>query len=142
MYEDRDHDTQASVEVSLRETPWILLHTSFDVEAWIDHLNRDLQRALGNKLTAGAGVRFRLTEGGDIYLHTNPDGDVLLDVTDEAAWVTPVIAAATSVTPPGSALWLLPGTLLTQLLLGMSSLIESTQLVLAHEFKRKKWSTQ
>lgn len=142
MHEDHGSDTQASAAMSLRETPWILLHTSFDVEAWIDHLNRDLQRALGSKFTSGAGVRFRLTEGGDIYLHTNPDGDVLLDVTDEAEWVTPVIAASTLVTPPGSALWLLPGTVLTQLLLGMSSLIESTCLVLAHEFKRKKWSQQ
>ena len=137
------HDDELRSEAeTLRETPWIALHTSFDVEAWIDNLNRDLQRVIGSKVTQGAGVCFRLTEGGMIFLHTNGDGDVLLDVTPEAEWVTPVIVAATAVTAPGTALWLLPGGVLTQLLLGMSSLIGSTQLVLAHAFKRKKWSAE
>lgn len=137
--QDRDPDSSAEI---VREIPWIALHTTFDVEAWIDHLNRDLQRLIGSKPANGAGVCFHLTEGGDIYLHTNGDGDVLLDVTPEADWVTPVIAAATSVAPPGSPLWLLPGNRLTQLLLGLSSLIGTTRMVLQHEFKRKKWSTR
>ena len=136
---ERDADDGAA-DGALRETPWIMLHTSFDVEAWIDHLNRDLQRALGTKVSNGAGVRFRLSEGGEIYLHTNGDGDVLLDVNADAEWVTPVIVAATGVAAPGTALWLLPGTVLTQFLLGMSPLLSSTQLVLSHEYKPKKWS--
>ena len=125
---------------ALRERPWIVLSTTFDVEAWIDHFNRDLQQALGNKAADGAGVCLRLTEGGEIYLHTNGDGDVLLDVTPEAEWVAPVISAATSVTAPDTPLWLLPGHVLTQLVLGLSPLIGSTRLVLNHRYKPEKWS--
>ena len=38
-----DRDQEQEVEI-LREVPWIMLNTSFDVEAWIDNMNRDLQR--------------------------------------------------------------------------------------------------
>ena len=134
-----DLDPEQEPEMA-RDVPWIPLSTSFDVEAWIDNLNRDLQRVIGTKSVKGAGVCFRLTEGGEIYLHTNGDGDVLLDVTPEADWATPVIAAATSVNLPDSPLWLLPGNVLTQLLLGLSTLIASTRLIVSHEFKTKKWS--
>ena len=126
-----------------RERPWIVLHTTFDVEAWIDQQNRALQSALGpvamERGAAGAGICFRLREGGEIFLHTNPDGDVLLDVTEEASWVTPVITAATGQAVPAGTLWLLPGTLLTQLLLGLGSLVEATRLVRQHAFTRSKW---
>lgn len=126
-----------------RERPWIVLHTTFDVEAWIDQQNRALQAALGPSVMergpAGAGICFRLREGGEIFLHTNPDGDVLLDVTEEASWVTPVLTAATGEAAPNGTLWLLPGSLMTQLLLGLGSLIEATRLVRQHLYTRSKW---
>lgn len=122
----------------LKERPWIALNTTYDVEAWIDNYNRELQRATEGRNLAGCGICFGLSHGGEIFMHTTPDGDVLLDVTPEAAWIAPVIAAATHVAPPGSRIWRLPGDVLTQLVLGMSSLIDSTRLVLQHDFRIKK----
>lgn len=121
------------------ERPWIVLHTTYDVEAWIDNYNRELQRAIENTRAAGYGICFRLAHGGEIYLHTTPDGDVLLDVTPEAEWVAPLITAATQVETPSARLWALPGHTLTQLVLGLSSLIASTRIVLQHDFKLKKY---
>jgi hypothetical protein len=123
------------------ERPWIVLSTTYDVEAWIDSYNRDLQRAIDNPNAPGAGhgICFRLTEGGEIYLHTDQEGDILLDVTPEAVWVAPVITAATRIEAPHSQIWALPGHTLTQLVLGLSSLIAATRIVTSHQFRIKKF---
>ncbi|HJV73548.1 MAG TPA: hypothetical protein VJ654_04955 [Noviherbaspirillum sp.] len=122
----------------LNERPWIVLNATYDVEAWIDNYNRELQRLTEGKNLSGSGICFCLAYGGEIFLHTTPDGDILLDVTPEAEWVVPVIAAATHATAAKSQIWRLPGHLLTQLVLGLSSLIGSTKIVLQHDFRIKK----
>lgn len=132
----RDTDSENS-EAQI-ERPWIVLDTTYDVEAWIDQYNRDLQRVAEKKNTTGHGICFRLAAGGEIYLHTTSEGEVLLDVTPEAEWVTPAIAAATHAEPPRAQIWALPGYALTPLVLGLSSLIASTRLVLSHDFKIRK----
>jgi hypothetical protein len=120
------------------ERPWIALGTTYDIEAWIDNYNRELQYTLGNTKADGYGICFRLEAGGEIYLHTNGDGDIMLDVLPEAQWVAPLITAATAVADPGRQFWALPGDCLTQLLFGLSSLIATTRIVLRHEFRSKK----
>jgi len=122
--------------------PWIALNATYDVEAWIDNYNRDLRRYFEEpewKNPPGYGICFYLAEGGEIYMHTTPDGDVLLDVTPEAEWAAPVITAATGVAPPASQIWALPGHVLTQLVLGLNSLIGSTRIVLRHDYKIRKY---
>ena len=126
--ESRDH---------LQERPWNTLSTTFDIEAWIDHLNRDLQRLVGTMPSPGVGVCFILAEGGEIFLHTTSEGNVLLDVMPEAQWVTPLICAATGVPSPAASLWILPDQVLTQLILGLSPLIAATRLVKTHGFTLK-----
>jgi hypothetical protein len=123
------------------ERPWIVLTTTFDVEAWIDNYNRELQRAMEKEKpnAVGYGICFYLAEGGEIFMHTTSEGDVLLDVTPDAEWVAPLITAATRVEPPSGQIWALPGHTLTQLVLGLSSLIGSTRLVRSHNFKPKKY---
>ena len=127
----------------LPERPWIVLNTTYDAEAWMDNYNRDLRRAIeqanAGRNASGYGICFRLAHGGEIYLHTDAEGNVLLDVTPQAQWVTPLIAAATGVEAPPSQIWALPGHTLTQLVLGLSSLIASTRIVLRHDFKMKKY---
>jgi len=120
------------------ERPWIVWKTTYDVEAWIDQFNRNLQRTAPSANASGYGICFRLAYGGEIYLHTTPEGEVLLDVTDEAAWIAPVIAAATGVSAPSSRIWQLPADTLTQLLFGLSGLIASTRNVLQHDYRIKK----
>ena len=124
----------------LNERPWIVLNTTYDVEAWIDNYNRELQRFTEGKNLSGSGICFCLAHGGEIFLHTTQDGNVLLDVTSEAEWIGPVIAAATHATAAESQIWSLPGHVLTQLVLGLSSLIGSTKIVLQHDFRIKKFT--
>ena len=130
-------------DVSNREVPktrpWIGLSTTYDVEAWIDSFNRDLQYFVKNGQTSGAGICFGLIEGGDIYLHTTSDGEVVLDVTPDAQWVTPLITASTRTEAPVSQIWNLPGHTLTQLVLGLNSLIASATIVIQHDFRIKKY---
>ena len=127
----------------LETRPWIVLTTTYDVEAWIDHYNRDLQRAAKQANlkpnATGYGICFGLEHGGEIYMHTSPEGEIVLDVTPEAEWAAPVISAATGATPPKGQIWRLPEGRLTQLVLGLSSLIASTRIVLDHSFRIKKW---
>ena len=120
------------------ERPWIVLKTTYDVEAWIDQFNRNLQRVSSNSHANCYGICFCLTHGGEIFMHTTPEGEVLLDVTDEAAWVAPVITSATGIPAPQSSIWQLPGDTLTQLLFGLSGLIASTRMVLQHDYRIKK----
>lgn len=115
--------------------PWIALATTYDVEAWIDSYNRDLQQVVKKDSTKGYGICFCLELGGEIYLHTTQEGDILLDVTEDAAWIAPVITASTGVTAPASQVWTLPGDKLTQLVLGMSALIAATRIVVSHVYK-------
>jgi hypothetical protein len=130
-------DATKTAEPSAR--PWIDLKTSHDVEAWIDSYNRSLQQFAVKANATGYGICFGLEAGGEIFMHTDSEGNVLLDVTPEAEWVTPVITAATGVRGTGSQIWALPGDTLTQLVLGLSSLIAETRIVLSHNFKAKKY---
>lgn len=120
------------------EHPWVSLETVHDVEAWMDLNDRELQQLLGNKASVGQGICFSLSHGGEIYLHTNSDGDILLDVTPEAEWSAPVISATTQVVPPPGQIWILPQHVLTQLILGLNSLVASSRLVLSHHFRLRK----
>jgi hypothetical protein len=120
------------------ERPWIHLTTTYDVEAWIDQYNWDLKRFVKEPNAQGYGVCFRLDHGGDIYMHST-EGAILLDVTPEAEWVVPVIVAATGVVAPTSQIWTLPDDKLTELVLGLSSLIASTRMIARHGYKTKKY---
>jgi len=129
--------------------PWIHLDSSGDVEGWIESYNRDLRRTLNPNegqsqsqslgLSQGQGICFVLAAGGEIYLHTTGDGDVLLDVTPDAEWATPVIVAATGIPAPPSQIWALPAHALTQLVMGLSMLIESTRIVTRHDFHKRRY---
>ncbi|WP_343586495.1 hypothetical protein [Herbaspirillum sp.] len=119
--------------------PWIALQNVHEVETWIETYNRELQAVVWrNKLNtanAGQGICFTLELGGEIYLHTTAEGQVLLDVTEEAEWVSPVVSAATGVQAPAGAVWVLPQDTLTQLILGLSGMIATSQFVLRHEYR-------
>jgi len=120
------------------ERPWIHLTTTYDVEAWIDHYNRDLQKFVKQPNAQGYGVCFGLLHGGEIYLHSM-EGAILLDVTPEAEWVVPVLTATTGVAAPRGQIWTLPDDKLTQLVLGLSSLIAWTRMVASHNFRVKTY---
>ena len=115
-----------------RPRPWIHLETPQDVELWIAEHDQALQELIKPQET-GYGVRFTLAEGGNITMQTHEDA-IQLDVDDEASWVTPLISAATGVEAPRGAYWLLPADKLIQLVIGLSSLVASTTLVVGHRF--------
>ncbi|MBC7413665.1 MAG: hypothetical protein H7327_01875 [Herminiimonas sp.] len=120
------------------ETPWDNLPTMVEADLWIAGHDYALQqRIAGNAYPAGQGICFTLAAGGEIYLHTTGDGDILLDVTPDAGWAAPVITAATRVAAPVSQVWILPGDTLTQLILGLNSLIASSRIVLSHRFRMR-----
>jgi hypothetical protein len=117
-----------------RPVPWSGLETPADVELWIEEHNQALQQHIGKNET-GYGVCFTLAEGGEIYLQTTQDGHLVLDVTDDAAWVAPLIMAAARVSEaPAGSLWVLPDDKLVQLMIGLSGLIASSILVVGHNF--------
>jgi hypothetical protein len=122
--------------------PWIVLQNVHEVDTWIETYNRELQAVIWrnklNAVNAGQGIRFALELGGEIYLHTTSEGQVLLDVTEEAAWVNPVVSAATGVPVPAGTIWVLPPDTLTQLILGLSGMIATSQFVLKHEYRINK----
>jgi hypothetical protein len=115
-----------------RPVPWSALETPQDVELWIDEHNRTMQELVRPQET-GVGVRFRLAVGGDIYMQTLDDA-VLLDVEPDAGWVAPLIMAATGAAQPEGTYWILPDDKLVQLLLGLSTLVESSLIVTGHNF--------
>ena len=117
------------------DRPWQELPTIADVELWIVEHDQELQRYVNPNLSSGHGICLTLAAGGEIFLHTNGEGDIVLDVTPEADWVAPLITAATRVPPPGRQIWLLPGDVLVQLMLGLNSLIASSRIVLRHNFR-------
>lgn len=115
---------------------WESLPTIVEVDLWIAGHDHELQQRIANTAyPAGQGICFTLVAGGEIYMHTTGDGDILLDVTPDAAWAAPVITAATRVQVPLAQIWVLPGDTLTQLILGLNSLIACSRIVLAHRFK-------
>ena len=115
-----------------RPVPWIPLETPQDVELWIEEHNRTMQELVKPQET-GVGVRFRLAPGGDVYLHTAADA-VILDVEPDAGWIAPLIMAATGAEQPSGSIWVLPDYKLVQLLLGLSTLVESSLIVTGHNF--------
>ncbi|MFC5460833.1 hypothetical protein [Massilia niabensis] len=115
-----------------RPRPWTHLETPQDVELWIDDHNLAMQDLIKPQET-GYGVCFTLAEGGNIYMQTLDDA-VVLDVDEDAAWIAPLIQAATGAEAPAGAYWLLPADKLTQLVIGLSSLVASTTLVVGHRF--------
>lgn len=121
-----------------RERPWIKWETTYEIEAWIDTYNRDMQRIINDPRASGYGICFILDAGGEIYLHTSPEGIALIDVPPEAEWISPLLTAVTQDEAPASQIWTLPVEKLTQLILGLSPLVKSTRMVLKHEFRIKK----
>jgi hypothetical protein len=115
-----------------RPVPWTPLETPQDVELWIDEHNRSMQELIGPQET-GYGVCFSLAEGGNVFLQTSGDA-VVLDVEPDAAWIAPLIVAATGAEEPRGQVWVLPEDRMVQLILGMSSLVASTILVTGHNF--------
>jgi hypothetical protein len=134
MYDAEERDPDQPTE-----RPWIVLKTTYDVEAWIDQQNRSLQQLFKNSRASGWGICFGMTEGGEIFLHTTAEGNVLLDVTPDAQWLAPLITAATQIDMPATQIWVLPSDRLTQLVFGLSSLIATTRLVPDHDFRLKKY---
>ncbi|QNA89440.1 hypothetical protein G4G28_14920 [Massilia sp. Dwa41.01b] len=115
-----------------RPRPWIHLETPQDVDLWIDEHNAAMQELIQPQET-GVGICFTLAEGGNIYMQTHEDA-VVLDVDEDAAWIAPLIVAATGAEPPPGSYWLLPADRLVQLIIGLSSLVASTTLVVGHRF--------
>ena len=115
-----------------RPRPWIHLETPQDVELWIAEHDQALQELIKPQET-GYGICFTLAEGGNIYMQTMEDA-IVLDVEDDAAWIAPLIVAATGAEMPRGAYWLLPADKLIQLVIGLSSLVASTTMVVGHRF--------
>lgn len=134
MEENEDDGIEEAIE-----RPWIVLKDTYDIETWIDHQSRHLQRRMaGGRADAGYGICFRLEAGGEIYMHTSPEGMVLLDVTEEAEWIAPLIVAATGTQMPAGRIWTLSVESLTQLLFGLNGLIAATRIVTDHDFRIRK----
>lgn len=115
-----------------RPVPWSPLETPQDVELWIDAHNRTMQEMIRPQET-GVGVRFTLSAGGDVYLQTTDDA-VILDIEPDAAWIAPLVMAATGAEQPDGQFWMLPDNKLVQLMLGLSTLIDCSLIVTGHHF--------
>lgn len=115
-----------------RPRPWIHLETPQDVELWIDEHNHAMQELIRPQET-GYGICFTLAEGGNVTMQTAEDA-VVLDVEPDASWIAPLIVAATGAEPPPGQYWVLPADRLVQLIIGLSSLVASTTLVVGHRF--------
>lgn len=126
---------QEPAQPRFRPVPWTDLQTPQDVEAWIDEHNRCLMAHIGPQET-GVGVCFTLAAGGNVYMQTSADA-VILDVEQDAAWIAPLIMAATGAQAPSGQLWILPDDKLIQLIVGLSSLIVNTTLVSGHNFSAR-----
>ena len=120
--------------------PWIALETPQDVELWIDEHNAVMQELIGPQET-GVGIRFDLAEGGALHMQTTADA-IVLDIDEDAAWIAPLVMAATGAEQPRGRIWVLPDDRLVQLILGLSMLVQSTTLVTGHHFgtsARRAW---
>lgn len=116
-----------------KPVPWSGLETVADVELWIEEHNRSMQDKIGRN-ESGYGVCFTLAEGGDIYMQTTQDGYLVLDVTPDADWIAPLIMAVAQMNAPKTSVWVMPDDKLIQLMMGLSSLIASSMLVVGHHF--------
>ena len=128
----QDARDNATDRPRFRPVPWTPLETPQDVELWIAEHNQTMLELIQPQET-GVGVRFRLAVGGDIYMQTTADA-VILDVDPDAGWVAPLIMAATGAEQPTGQIWVLPDDKLVQLLLGLSTLVESSLIVTGHNF--------
>jgi hypothetical protein len=128
-----EHDRDPSAKPRFRPRPWEHLETPAEVELWIDEHNRSMQENI-RPTESGVGICFSLAEGGEIFLQTSADGAVIVDLSADAEWVAPLISAAAQVAPPASSLWILPDDKLIQLVLGLSSLVATSTLVVGHAF--------
>lgn len=126
------HAESSAERPRFRPVPWTALETPQDVELWIAEHDQTMQERIKPQET-GVGVRFRLAVGGDIYMQTTDDA-ILLDVEPDASWVAPLIMAATGAEQPAGNVWALPDDRLVQLLLGLSTLVESSLIVTGHNF--------
>ena len=124
--------TESLEQPRFRPRPWDHLETPQDVELWIDEHNSALQELVQPQET-GVGICFTLAVGGNVYMQTTGDA-IVLDVDQDAEWIAPLIQAATGAEPPRGRVWILPDDRLVQLILGLSSLVESTTLVVGHNF--------
>ena len=115
-----------------RPRPWIHLETPQDVELWIAEHDQAMQDLIKPQET-GYGICFTLAVGGNIYMQTLEDA-IVLDVDDDAAWIAPLIVAATGAEMPRGSYWLLPADKLIQLVIGLSNLVASTTMVVGHRF--------
>jgi hypothetical protein len=132
------HENDEGAKPRFRPVPWTALETPADAELWIAEHDLALQEHIGKHET-GYGVCFTLAPGGDIYMQTSEDA-VILDVTPDAEWVAPLIAAVAQAEPPKGSMWVLPDDKLVQLILGLSTLVASTTLVSGHNFGRRRHS--
>lgn len=130
-----NHDDEAA-KPRFRPVPWTALETPQDVELWIAEHDLALKEHVGKQET-GYGVCFSLAEGGDVYMQTT-EGALILDVTPEADWVEPLLCAISGAEPPNGRLWLLPEDKLVQLILGLSTLVATSTLVVGHNFGRRR----
>jgi hypothetical protein len=130
-------DTDDASTEKLTERPWIHLESTHDVESWINNYDWELRRHAAQAGAAEAAIGFRLAHGGEIILQTMPEGGVRLELTSEAEWIAPVISAATGLDAPDAAIWALPADVLTQLVLGLSSLIVSVRPVTVTKKKQR-----
>jgi hypothetical protein len=129
------NDNDSAERPRFRPVPWTALETPQDVELWIAEHNQTMLEMIKPQET-GVGVRFRLAVGGDIYMQTTADA-VVLDVEPDAGWVAPLIMAATGAEQPNGRIWVLPDDKLVQLLLGLSTLVESSLIVTGHNFGKQ-----
>ena len=120
-----------------QQRPWQPLEGVDDAEVWVANSNLELNYLLEQQggMPDGQGICLTLTLGGEIYVHTTSEGMTLLDVTDDAAWAAPIIAACTSAAAPRGQLWVLAENSLVPLILGLNPLIECYQIVLSHAFR-------
>lgn len=130
-----DFDTEDDL---LRERPWIKWESTYDIEAWIDGYNRNLQRLVKDPRATGYGICFILEPEGEIFLHTMPEGEVLIDVPSEAEWIAPLLEKVIASEPPIGQIWTMPVEKLTELIMGLSGLTKATRMVLNHDFRLKK----
>lgn len=133
------YDDFPDPETEKEARPWIVLKSTYDIEAWIEQTNRRLQRLMADAppRATGQGICFTLAHGGELYTHSSPEGELWLELSEDAAWVRPVIAAIAGSDAAG-ALWRLPGEALTELLYGLNNLIDTSRLVLQHDFPVKR----
>jgi hypothetical protein len=128
----QDSSKDSAERPRFRPVPWTALETPQDVELWIAEHNQTMQELILPQET-GVGVRFTLAPGGEVFLQTTADA-VILDVDPDAGWIAPLIMAATGAEQPAGRIWVLPDDKLVQLLLGLSTLVESTLIVTGHNF--------